>query len=689
MASLTSRLLGLLVIVALGGAEIRAAAQAAQEPWTHLLGAVGLSRERCRFDLLDMAQYGGGAYRLPAFVAVHQDPLRIPAYARIARNAIKASSQRLGGLASYAAGRTDDGTRLDLLGDPLADDKAASEKPGALLAALKAVWTARGTALPKAGAARIAAQLKTAPAPIARLAALLIRVELRALRWRTRALQPIPHPDAERVLKSLMAPPSDRDDFTAEIERVQAGIDQKRMLVGGELLAFALDAAAAAAANCVRAAPFRVDIETPIGWVAIRGGANDTYPADRPYLLILDTGGSDTYRAGGATRDLDNPVSLLIDLAGNDRYIAPDLDKGVAACADRKKAERTPAFGAGLLGYGMVLDVGGNDVYRAMGRCQGSGSFGVGILADLSGDDLYDCHTSGQGAAYYGVGILSDRAGTDEYRCFTTSQGYAFTRGCGLLADYGDGADLYDANDTVIDFPSPQSADHNASLSQGFGFGRRADYTDGHSQAGGIGILFDQAGANRFVCGVFGQGAGYWYGLGMLLSGAGDDTYTGQWYVQGSAAHFAVGILDDPGGSDSYRAPMNMAQGAGHDFSVGFLIDRAGNDRYEAPNLSLGGGNANGMGFFWDKRGDDVYIAGGGATMGRATVDASAAGSLRGRNLTLGVFLDTGGRDTYPETLTGTGENRLWTMDGMRDAPRPMSRGVGLDTEADVTDEIA
>jgi hypothetical protein len=147
--------------------------------------------------------------------------------------------------------------------------------------------------------------------------------------------------------------------------------------------------------------------------------------------------------------------------------------------------------------------------------------------------------------------------------------------------------------------------------------------------------------------------------------------------VQGSAAHFAVGILVDSDGDDEYKATMNMAQGAGHDFSLGFLLDKAGDDHYEAPNLSLGAGNANGIGIFWDMAGNDVYQTRGGTTMGGANYETVG---FRGFMLCLGVFIDSGGKDTYPASISYVGNDRIWTQPppaGMQ--ANGMTRGVGLD----------
>jgi hypothetical protein len=247
----------------------------------------------------------------------------------------------------------------------------------------------------------------------------------------------------------------------------------------------------------------------------------------------------------------------------------------------------------------------------------------------------------------------------------------------GLLADRA-GNDEYAANDTKIDFPAPQTKEHNASLCQGVGFGRRADFSDGHSLAGGIGMLVDGAGDDRYSAGLFAQGCAYWYGIGLLADNGGDDQYQGVWYVQGSGAHFGLGLLWEGAGDDHYQATMNMAQGAGHDFTLGILYDEAGNDIYDAPNLSLGGGNDNGIGVFWDRAGDDVYNVSAATTLGRANI--TGRGGLRDGMLCLGLFVDTGGNDRYSKPFAGN--SALWTQRGQNEEkPLEAEKGVGIDTE--------
>ena len=317
---------------------------------------------------------------------------------------------------------------------------------------------------------------------------------------------------------------------------------------------------------------------------------------------------------------------------------------------------------------------------------QGSAQFGVGVLQDRAGDDTYDCYGYGQGSATFGVGILSDLGGNDKYYCFRNSQGVGQPKGAGILSDTGNGNDSYIANDTQLDFPSFQTKEHNSNMVQGAGCGWRSDYIDAHSFAGGLGLLVDDGGDNEFSCGLFGQGTGFWHGVGMLCSGKGNDRYSGVWYTQGSGVHFAVGALYDEGGNDTYEAKLYSALGAANDFSVGFMIDNDGNDTYIAGQSCLGSGNAEGLGFFWDRRGDDKYFLNQdkGNAIGYATTKQWKISCIRGRNITAGFFLDTGGNDQYPEIIKGAKNNSSWKMPLPENYKEifPVLRGNGFDTEA-------
>ncbi len=660
------------------------------DAWDRVLTQAGLTKETCHFDLLDMASYGGDEFHLAFFDAMHRDPLRIPFYARILRSQALNATPSCGEMATLAAGKTDDGTRRNLLGEPNAESAKKAEAPNALEAAIKAVCEAGGKPVPAERLKVLRTGIGSVPKDVANAAAFLLYSELQSLDWRKRALARFTPQELGQFFKKLVGIIPDSDNvLDPDMDRLMHGVDLKYLLAGGIDLAFAVDKATTLLANRKGLEKFQFQWETPLGQVALSGVQSDSYDSTSAYLLTIDTGGDDRYVGGAGTEDAAHPVSVSIDLAGNDTYAErAEMSSDAISRIERRKTDfGRRCFGSGVMGYGILVDVKGNDVYRSFRNTQGRGLFGLGILQDRAGDDRYDCYMTGQGAGTFGVGVLADLDGRDEYRCFTTSQGFGETRGCGLLVDAGAQKDLYEANDTVIDFPSPQTKEHNANLAQGVGFGRRADYLDGHSLAGGIGALVDGGGDNMFSGGLFCQGAGYWYGAGVLSAGDGMDTYRGVWYVQGSAAHFAVGILHDTGGNDVYQATMNVAQGAGHNFSVGFLMDDAGDDRHEAPNLSLGGGNANGFGFFWDKVGNDTYVVTPSTTLGRASIEGSGRGSIRERNITLGLFLDTGGRDAYPTGKPWAKDGAGWIMAQSGAPPIPAMRGAGLDTEAPGTPE--
>ena len=47
---------------------------------------------------------------------------------------------------------------------------------------------------------------------------------------------------------------------------------------------------------------------------------------------------------------------------------------------------------------------------------------------------------------------------------------------------------------------------------------------------GGVGILCDLKGYDRYIADVYGQGASYWYSTGLLLDAEGDDIYRAYQY---------------------------------------------------------------------------------------------------------------------------------------------------------------
>jgi hypothetical protein len=448
--------------------------------------------------------------------------------------------------------------------------------------------------------------------------------------------------------------------------------------------------------------------QTPIGRVLIRGPADDTYDPSDPQVgsslaLLLDTGGDDIYRVpAGATSGADNPVSVLVDLGGKDQYgyvevpssadgarLVSDADGRAAPSGGNGPVSQseTSRQGAGRLGIGLLFDLGvEDDRYSSLRMSQGFGALGVGVLYDEGGDEIYRAENAAQGSAVFGIGLLLDGGGADVYRSYTQSQGFAYAKAVGLLVDSA-GADEYvcDVGDPDQGgdplYLTPQlSGKGNSSFCQGAGFGRRADTTDQVYMSGGLGVLRDLAGDDRYTSSVFAQATGYWFGTGILADGGGDDLYDGLWYVQGSDAHFALAVFWDQAGDDRYNSrvvPKNTSIGVGHDFSVGWHLDLGGNDSYRAPNLSLGSGNDNGIGVMINLGGDDSYEASG-VTLGAAPLAAASVGGARASVITLGVFVDAEGKDTYRiDGALVDRQSSCWTYTPASTGTRQL--GVALD----------
>ncbi len=630
------------------------------------LGTAGLSTQTARMDANILRFFGPTEFTHPFYSALQERPWRTAFFADGIRRELGAAiglpSEQLNSLMRLGG----HGTRRTLLGSPIAGSETEAGKPDGLdkiLQSLKQAGVVKGD-IPA---------LTTVPAEVKSAAALILHSMNASLVYRRLAVRNIADVADAYTFVAMRG----RDDLAGDdldrMLRIHRSVDYGYFGAAAHDIFYAtyrflgIDRGAAndsprAAAQRLRGVSpqlkYDVEIDTTWGMIKLTGGSDTTHP-DRPTLLVIDTGGNDTYVNCPSNASAGNWASVVIDTQGNDKYLS---DPGLAA-ADVEKFDKRrtggakPGPGGALFGISALVDLQGDDRYATHRPGIGSGRFGFAMVQDEAGKDVYDGYAESQGFGYGGYGLLEDHEGDDIYRCFTQSQGSGSVRGTGLLLDRA-GNDRYLANETVIDFPSPQSDKHNVSLAQGASIGRRADYLDAHSLAGGVGILYDVSGDDEYRSSVFGQGVGYWEGVGMLLDGAGKDKYHGQWYVQGAAAHFAVGYLEDIAGDDEYIALMNMAQGAGHDFSIGWLLDRAGNDTYQAPNLSLGGGNANGLGVFIDLLGDDRYTSSG-ITLGKAA--ESPAFGLRSRALCLGVFLDFQGSDTYPS-------GSAWAQNGARTA---------------------
>lgn len=618
------------------------------------LGTAALTRESARFDPGILGFFKESEFSTPLYRSGHENPWRIPFLVDSWKRQLRASVGDPAETVSTAGRMIGLGTRRSLLGNPIQSAIDAGVKNGALRSTLEN-YKKRGLltgAIPDLG---------SVPSQAQEAAAVVLQVALQSIPYRRAAFQSAPDYAKyfDRAVKDQIES-ADPEQNKSDLEFFRS-VDLRYLFAAGSDLAGGAKHAQVVCSSIDVQAKYRVEVGTYWGKVVLSGGTNDTYNDPGGYLMILDTGGSDTYINSPTNRTPTNWCSVVVDSGGNDAYLSdPTLAK--TPVAEFAKRRTTGGYGPGgaLCGVSVLLDSAGNDQYRSHRPGLGAAFMGVSYLEDSTGDDSYDGYSDTQGSGRFGIGILDDWRGKDTYSCFTNGQGFAGVSGLGLILDrLGD--DEYAANTTLIDFPSPQSAQQNVSMAQGAATGRRADYVDGHSLSGGVGILIDEDGSDKYQCGVFGQGVGYWEGVGLLCDEGGDDTYNGVWYVMGASAHFGIGYLEDSGGNDTMNATTNMALGAGHDFGVGMVLNVGGQDKYNAPNLSLGAGNANGIGAFFDSSGDDSYVTTG-ITLGKAA--ESQKGSLRERAICLGVFFDAGGNDAYPSSIPWAGNNKRvpnWT----------------------------
>lgn len=599
------------------------------------------------------------------------EPLRSEAYAAVTADALRRGARAQPVDVLSTLGRLSGGmVRRGLIGDPAAAHVKAAKADGALVEALRGVG----------GSWLRAEELDAVPPSVQQAATVLLLAAQAAEADVARALASVGdqrflrkvaenHAEPLRDARTTTPEPPPDADYDLQFKQAKRAFQGQLALAPAQDLLFALAAARKILQDdpTLATADFLVTLQTRRGAIILAGSAANTHTTTEPILLIIDTGGDDTYAQAGAAAGPDQPIGLALDLAGNDTYAAADGALG--------------SFGAGMFGIGLLFDEAGDDTYTGGRHTQGVGVFGVGLLLDRAGNDQYAAIGDSQAHGTAGFGVLLDLAGDDTYEAFVASQAFARPNAGAALIDLG-GDDRYTANNSDIRFPSPQDPKHNISMCQGAAVGDRQDYVDGLSLSGGVAVLLDSAGDDTYSCGVFGQGTGYWNGTGVLIDESGNDTYTGHWYVQGSSAHFAVGLMFDRTGNDTYQARRNMAQGAGHDVGVGVLVDAAGNDTYTTSTLGLGASNAAGVGVFVDRAGDDTYRAPAGQCLGWVNDN----GSWRGLFRAYGLFFDLAGNDTYvgrddAPPRRGPANGVTWTLPAAEAGLTRTTFGYGFDAE--------
>jgi hypothetical protein len=264
---------------------------------------------------------------------------------------------------------------------------------------------------------------------------------------------------------------------------------------------------------------------------------NDAYMGDRLTQgaaigglgLLFDLAGNDRYTSHGFALGFGGPLGLgaVIDAAGDDHYQCGSFFPSAYNAHDAPQAKpddplfQYDCFGLGTGsgfrvltkrpelqaqslagGWGLLVDIEGNDRYQSANFSQGTGYyFGTGLLCDLDGDDDYGAARYGQGAsAHHGVALFIDRHGDDRYRSTGPfyNAGVAWDHGISMAIDAGSGHDTY-------------------ALQQSTGLGK-ADHT-------GWAVFIDEGGRDQYAA-KSGLGEASEQSLAAFFDLAGKDTYT-------------------------------------------------------------------------------------------------------------------------------------------------------------------
>jgi len=295
-------------------------------------------------------------------------------------------------------------------------------------------------------------------------------------------------------------------------------------------------------------------------------------------VLLAQTTSYGTIVIGGAgpnTYELDHRFALVVDLGGDDLYrgmiaASGDSEHGNAVIIDMSGNDTYDSAALGLatgrLGVGLLIDQAGDDVYQLEVGSGGAGFGGLGILFDAKGNDLYMGARLTQGAAIGGLGLLFDAAGNDRYASHGFALGFGRPQGVGATIDL-QGDDEYQCGNKYPsayneeDAPNGKPGDpmfQYDCFGLGTGSGRRLltkrPEWQDYDLAGGWGLLLDVEGNDRYRSANFSQGHGYFFGAGAFLDLSGNDEYVAARYGHGSSAHYGVGLFSDRQGADYYES---------------------------------------------------------------------------------------------------------------------------------------
>ncbi len=377
-------------------------------------------------------------------------------------------------------------------------------------------------------------------------------------------------------------------------------------------------------------------------------------------LIIVGGPGPNTYK-------LDKHIGLIIDVGGKDLYrgmiaASADEEQGNAVVIDLNGDDTYDGapFGlaTGRLGVGLLIDHAGDDVYQLDMGSGGAGFGGLGILFDAKGNDIYVGNRLTQGAAIGGLGLLLDAAGNDRYTSHGFAIGFGGPLGVGAVIDVtgddhyqcgGTYPSAYNAQDAPKGKPDDPLYQYDC-FGLGTGSGQRIltkkSEWQAYSLAGGWGILLDIEGHDHYDSANFSQGLGYFFGAGIKLDLEGDDEHQAARYGHGASAHFGVGLF----------------------------VDHHGDDRYGSSGPFYNGGAAwdSSVGLMIDAdKGRDTYAFDRSTGLGRADYSG------------WGLFIDEGGDDLY-HAKSGLGDSSEKSVAGFFDLEGKDSYVVPSDSSVPV-----
>lgn len=551
----------------------------------------GVRREALIPDLQDHAVSATRERRSPLLQAAMKTPARIPRLAadieRKFRQAAPSPARVMAQTAALPAFVSTKNPAVESESEVAPDLLCAGNPLWAGLNLLRGNTATRSPALDDPAELRASWRLRL---EIARVLAAIANAERHRLKALAR-VAPWTTPEALLRQAIALAPQAVAVAPAADYRQLLPLVDRAHLRAGMQHLAEAVqrfDRYLAASAGTVPVVDWRW--HTPLGWVVVDTTARSSTHVVRDPLLVVDVGGDDTYFF--SERSPEHRISVVLDRGGNDRYVAqvPGADPSAA-----------------VMGYGILWDNAGDDRYEGTAFSQGAALFGEALHYDGGGDDVYEATSFSQGFALGGAALLLSQGGDDRFTALTHAQGSAGPEGAAVLMDTA-GNDRYVLGNEALVLPSAQLADRNVSMGQGAGRGERVRPGDPLSATGGVGMLLDLEGDDRYTAQVFAQGVGYYEGVGLLIDGGGQDRFEAAWYAMAAAAHQAVGILVHRGRAPSvYRASHSTAIGAAHDFSVAVFVEEGGDNTYDLGNLGFGAAHDNSVAIFFDGGGNGRY----------------------------------------------------------------------------------